>query len=69
MSEKRQFIAGATCPECGMLDKLQRVDDGTTVWVACIHCGMQRNLNSPPQSDSITEQPVRMLTPEKRDDN
>ena len=22
---KRQFIAGATCPECGQMDKIQRV--------------------------------------------
>lgn len=42
---KRQFIAGATCPECNQQDKIQRVDDGNKVWMECVSCGMVRNLD------------------------
>lgn len=69
MSEKRQFIAGASCPECGLLDKVQRVDDGQRVWMECVRCGMQRDLDEAPaaaESDQqATGQPVAILPPGK----
>ena len=33
---KRQFIAGATCPECGQMDKIQRVIDGDSQWMESV---------------------------------
>lgn len=63
MSEKRQFIAGATCPECGQLDKVQRVDNGTRVWVECVRCGMQKPLDEPPSPRDDTVQTVQLQAP------
>lgn len=42
---KRQFIAGAVCPECNEQDKVQRLDDGEKVWMECVRCGMTKNLD------------------------
>ena len=41
---KRQFIAGATCPECGQVDKVQRVIDGDNQWMKCVACGATKDL-------------------------
>ena len=43
---KRQFIAGATCPECGQMDKIQRVIDGDTQWMECVSCGATKDLDA-----------------------
>ncbi|MDX1803532.1 MAG: YheV family putative metal-binding protein [Alcanivorax sp.] len=45
---KRQFIAGATCPECGKMDKIQRVIDGDRQWMECVACGAKKDLNHEP---------------------
>ncbi|MGB2058744.1 MAG: YheV family putative metal-binding protein, partial [Alcanivorax sp.] len=42
---KRQFIAGATCPECGQMDKIQRVLDGDKQWMECVACGATKDLD------------------------
>lgn len=45
---RRRFIAGATCPECGTLDKIVRVEDGDTLWMECVACGMRKDLDAEP---------------------
>lgn len=45
---KRRFIAGATCPECGALDKIVRVEHGSALWMECIACDMRKDLDAPP---------------------
>ena len=65
---KKQFIAGAKCPECGKMDKLQRVDDGESVTIVCVSCGMEKPLDAPPPSatelavDALA-QPVTLMPP------
>lgn len=56
---KRQFIAGASCPECRAQDRLQRVvrADGT-VLVECRACDMSRPLADPPPPDAPAAAPV-----------
>lgn len=54
---KRQFIAGAKCPECGQLDKVQRVIDGDRQWMECVACGMEKELRLEPDAEP-QEKPV-----------
>ena len=68
MTIKRQFIAGASCPECGQLDKVQRVDDGTQVWMECVRCGMTRDLDEAASGATVEAeagQAVTILPPGK----
>jgi len=58
---KRQFIAGATCPECGQMDKIQRVIDGDTQWMECVSCGATKDLDAkPPETTDALAQPVSL---------
>ena len=43
MTVQRRFIAGAACPECGAVDKIQRCIEGDRVWMECVACGMKRS--------------------------
>jgi uncharacterized metal-binding protein (TIGR02443 family) len=43
MTVQRRFIAGAACPDCGAVDRIQRCIDGDNVWMECVACGMQRS--------------------------
>lgn len=52
---RRRFIAGATCPECSALDKIVRVEDGDTLWMECVACGMRKDLDAAPP---VAETPV-----------
>lgn len=56
---KRQFIAGASCPECGQLDKIQRVQDGDKLWMECVACGMKKDLDAEPPASAPADKPVR----------
>jgi uncharacterized metal-binding protein (TIGR02443 family) len=67
MTQKRQFIAGATCPECGKLDKIQRVEEDGRLWMTCIACGMVRDLDQQPAADSGT--PVTIMPPPRGKDS
>lgn len=64
MSIKRQFIAGAKCPECGAEDKIQRCQTDERMWMHCLACGMDRNMDDnsaeepPTQKDTTEAQPV-----------
>ncbi len=63
---KRQFIAGATCPECGQMDKIQRVIDGDTRWMECVSCGATKDLDAkPPEASDALAKPVT-LQPAKK---
>jgi len=52
MSIKRQFIAGAKCPECGAEDKIQRCQTDERTWMHCLACGMDRNMDDNPADES-----------------
>ena len=45
---KRQFIAGATCPECGQMDKIQRVIDADKQSTECVAGGGTQELDAKP---------------------
>ncbi len=63
---KRQFIAGATCPECGQMDKIQRVIGGDTQWMECVSCGATKDLDAkPPEASDALAKPVT-LQPAKK---
>ena len=55
---KRRFIAGATCPQCGAIDKIVRVEEGEHIFMECIACSMIRNLDEEPPRDHPTDEPV-----------
>lgn len=58
---KRQFIAGATCPECGQMDKIQRIIDGDSQWMECVACGARKDLDDKPaQATDALAQPVTL---------
>jgi len=57
---KRQFIAGATCPGCGAMDRIQRCSDGDGTWMECIACGLVRDLDQQPAATDANEQPVTL---------
>ncbi len=44
---RRQFIAGAFCPSCKVVDKVRRCEDAAaTIWLECIACGYTQDLTS-----------------------
>ncbi|MCC1496223.1 YheV family putative metal-binding protein [Alcanivorax sp. 1008] len=55
---KRRFIAGATCPQCGAMDKIVRVEQGDRIYMECIACNMERNLDEAPPRDHPTDEPM-----------
>lgn len=56
----RRFIAGARCPECQALDRIQRVDEDGQLSMLCVACGMRRDLDDPADaSPPKAGQPVR----------
>ena len=58
---KRQFIAGATCPECGQMDKIQRIIDGDRQWMECVACGARKDLDDKPaEATDALAQPVTL---------
>ena len=58
---KRQFIAGATCPECGQMDKIQRIIDGDQQWMECVACGAEKSLDEKPaEATDVLAQPVTL---------
>ena len=59
---KRQFIAGATCPECGQVDKIQRVIDDDKQWMECVACGLVRDLDQPPAAADATDANEQTVT-------
>lgn len=58
MSIKRQFIAGARCPECGAVDKIQRCQEGEHTWMECLSCAMQRDMDDEPKEAREPEPPA-----------
>ena len=63
---KRQFIAGATCPECGQVDKIQRVIDDDKQWMECVSCGATKDLDAnPPETTDALAKPVTLQPPKK----
>lgn len=63
---KRQFIAGAACPSCGAVDRIQRCSDGDSIWMECVACGMVRDLDEKPEATDANEQPVTLQGPKTR---
>ena len=62
----RQFIAGATCPECGQQDKIQRVIEDDRQWMECVSCGASKDLDAkPPEATDALARPVTLLPPKK----
>lgn len=55
---KRRFIAGATCPQCGAVDKIVRVEEGEHIKMECVACGMARDLDEAPPRDFPTDGPT-----------
>ncbi|HLR16927.1 MAG TPA: YheV family putative metal-binding protein [Alcanivoracaceae bacterium] len=58
MSVKRQFIAGARCPECGVMDKVRRCQTEDETWMECLGCGMKRMMDDEPAEVSAEPEAV-----------
>lgn len=75
MSNAKRFIAGATCPSCGEVDKLYLAkDEQGESYRACVRCDFseqQRFDNAPAELETrVTRgqqeaavQPVKLITP------
>lgn len=59
---KRQFIAGATCPGCGAMDRIQRCSDGDNTWMECVACGLVRDLDQQPAATDATDANEQTVT-------
>ena len=60
---KRRFIAGAVCPKCEQMDKVQMYDDDNHLrWRECVSCGFKELLvDQPNDAEELTtrvNQPV-----------
>ena len=60
---KRRFIAGAVCPKCEQMDKIQMYDDDNHQrWRECVSCGFKELLedqpNDQPELNTRVNQPV-----------
>ena len=55
---KRRFIAGASCPQCGAVDKIVRVEEGERVYMECVACNMIRDLDAEPPREQPTDEPA-----------
>lgn len=59
---RRRFIAGASCPQCGAVDKIVRVEEGERVYMECVACNMIRDLDAePPREHPVDEPAVPVL--------
>ena len=64
MSGLRRFIAGATCPACGQLDKLFLVVGDTTRICECVACGFRDQLARDGSTVASAEpEAVRLIDP------
>lgn len=67
---KRQFIAGAACPECGQIDKVQRCIDkqADRQWMECVACGASKDLNADNNEavDALAQPVTLQKKPSKR---
>ena len=60
---KRRFIAGAVCPKCEQMDKIQMFDDEDQQrWRECVSCGFKELLVDQP-NDSQQEINTRVNQP------
>lgn len=50
---RRRFIAGASCPSCGLEDRIVLVSQDKTSWVECIACGFTHR-----EKEAFPEQPA-----------
>ena len=60
---KRRFIAGAVCPKCEQMDKIQMFDDENLQrWRECVSCGFKELLDEQP-ADLAEEISTRVNQP------
>jgi uncharacterized protein len=55
---RRRFIAGASCPQCGAVDKIVRVEQGAHIHMECVACGMVRDLDQAPPREQPVDEPA-----------
>ena len=55
---QKRFIAGATCPECQLVDKIVVYQQEGTEFCECVRCGYQ-------QQQSRTPKPVKPAPKER----
>ena len=70
MRDKKRFIAGAVCPQCGVEDRVYVLNDASGRSRHCNDCGFSENLDSlskaaPEVEDNAAElgswQPIKLL--------
>lgn len=62
----RRFIAGAKCPQCGLLDKLYIDEEARQV--VCTRCDYRYDEETPEPPKAVdAAQPVVWVTPPKKD--
>jgi len=40
---KKQFIAGAKCPQCNAMDKIRACKTAEREWMECVACGYEED--------------------------
>ena len=58
---KKQFIAGAVCPACNELDRIQMWDEDGVPHRQCVACGFADTLNA--QGNSVPKEVGTRVTP------
>lgn len=50
---KKRFIAGAVCPRCKAMDKLQMYREGDKEFRECVSCGFKDEMRFKPQAQEL----------------
>ena len=58
---KKQFIAGARCPKCGAMDKVQRWLTGENVFLYCVSCEHKEELAEKPEQAPVEQESIITL--------
>jgi uncharacterized metal-binding protein (TIGR02443 family) len=57
---RKQFIAGARCPQCNAEDKVRYCRDGEREWMECVACG--RASDRPPAPEHPQPEPETAIS-------
>jgi uncharacterized metal-binding protein (TIGR02443 family) len=66
---KKQFIAGAHCPQCNALDKVKLCRESEREWLECVACGKVTDAPAEPEYPNapVTEAVINLVRfPDKK---
>lgn len=62
-STTKRFLAGAICPRCEAIDRIQVYAEGDKDYRECVACGFKDEMHFP----GIAKEPATRIRPEKSD--